>query len=94
MCYCTVFALFYFEFEGNFQEQVLGGLYLEGRFNGGFLALRVGVLIFGGAYFWNFTVYVQTPHALERGRIGVEPRSQSFDPFGQRCGSKGSRLQD
>ena len=29
-----------------------GGLYLEGRFNGGFFALRVGGLIFGGAYTW------------------------------------------
>ena len=94
MCYCTVFALLYFEFEGNFQEQVLWGLYLEGRFNGVFFALRVGGLIFGGAYFWNITVYVQTPHARERGRIGVQPRSQSFDPCGQRCGSKGSRLRD
>ena len=27
-----------------------GGLYLEGRFNGGFFALRVWGLIFGGAY--------------------------------------------
>ena len=40
----TFFALFYFLFEGNFQVQALGGgggLYLEGRFNGGFFALRV-----------------------------------------------------
>ena len=46
----TVFALFYFVFEGNFQVQALplpptpwggGGLYLEGRFNGGFFALQV-----------------------------------------------------
>ena len=35
----TVFALFYFVFEGNFQVQApppplgVGGLYLEGRFN-------------------------------------------------------------
>ena len=29
-----------------------GGLYSEGRFNGGFFALRVGGLIFGGAYTW------------------------------------------
>ena len=37
----TVFALFYFVFEGNLQVQApLGGLYLEGRFNGGFFALR------------------------------------------------------
>ena len=41
VCYYTVFALFYFEFEGNFQVQAPGGLYLEERFNGGFFALRV-----------------------------------------------------
>ena len=46
MSYCTVFALFYFEFEGNFQVQALGGLYSEERFNGGFFALRV----LGGLY--------------------------------------------
>ena len=28
------------------------GLYLEGRFNGGFFALMVWGLIFGGAYTW------------------------------------------
>ena len=40
----TVFALFYFVFDGNFQVQAPpggGGLYFEGRFNGGFSALRV-----------------------------------------------------
>ena len=44
----TVFVLFYFRFEGNFQVQASGGggegggggLYLEGRFNGAFFALR------------------------------------------------------
>ena len=44
---------------GNFQVQALppgGGLYLEGRFNGGFLRYRFRGLIFGGAYFRNFTV--------------------------------------
>ena len=51
MCYCTVFALFNSEFEGNFQVQAPGGLYLEGRFKGGFFTLRWG-LIFGGAYTW------------------------------------------
>ena len=34
--YCTVFALFYFEFEGNFWVQAPWGLYLEGGFIGGF----------------------------------------------------------
>ena len=43
----TVFALFDFVFEGNFQVQAPGGLRLEGRFNGGFFALRVW-----GAYTW------------------------------------------
>jgi len=37
----NVFALFYFVFEGKFQVQAPGGLYLDGRFNGGFFALRV-----------------------------------------------------
>ena len=37
----TVFALFYFVFEGNFQVEAPGGLYLGGRFNEGFFALRV-----------------------------------------------------
>ena len=41
MCYCTVFSLFYFEFEGSFQVQAPGGLYLEWRFNEGFFALRI-----------------------------------------------------
>ena len=45
----TVFALFCFVFEGNFQVQTPpgGGLYSEGRFDGGFFALRVR-----GAYIW------------------------------------------
>ena len=43
----TVFALFYLVFEGNFQVQAPGGLYLEGRFNGGFFVLRVWE-----AYIW------------------------------------------
>ena len=40
----TVFALFYFVFDGNFQYKPPGGLYLEG-------------LIHGGAYFRNFAVF-------------------------------------
>ena len=33
-----------------------GGLNSEGRLNGGFFALRFWGLLFGGAYFRNFTV--------------------------------------
>ena len=77
----TVFALFYFVFEGNFPSTSprgayiwrgnltvfcfvtsLGGLYLEG-------------LIHGGAYFRNFTVYIQYTRKkldlLEQGQHGI-----------------------
>ena len=47
----TIFVFFYFVSEGKFQVQAPpggeGGLYPEGRFNGGFFALR-----FWGAYIW------------------------------------------
>ena len=46
----TILALFYFVFEGNFPSTSPvggGGLYLEGRFNGGVFALPVW-----GAYIW------------------------------------------
>ena len=36
----TIFALFYFAFEGNFPSTSPGGIYLEGRFNGGFFAIQ------------------------------------------------------
>ena len=44
----TRFGLFYFVFACKFQVQApRGGLYSEGRFNGGFFKLR-----FSGAYTW------------------------------------------
>ena len=59
MCYGTVFALFYCEFEGNFQVQAPGGSYLEGdltecflryEFGGGGGGLYLEGLVHGGAY--------------------------------------------
>ena len=49
----TVFALFYFVFEGNFQVQAPGGI-IFGRaiFTEGLLRYRFGGLIFGRAYPW------------------------------------------
>ena len=44
----SVFPLFCFVFEGNFPSTSPRGLYLEGRFNGGFF-LRYRI---GGAYTW------------------------------------------
>ena len=53
----TVFGLFYFAFKGNFRVQAPGGAYVwRGDLRKVFLALPVWGLIFGGAYFLNFTV--------------------------------------
>ena len=55
----TVFALFYFVFEGNFSSTNPRGAYIwRGDFiiTEGFLRYRIGGLIHGVAYFRNFTV--------------------------------------
>ena len=58
----TVFPLFYFVFEGNFQVQAPRGAYIwRGDFTEGFLRYEFGGLIFGGAYFRNFTVFCVNP---------------------------------
>ena len=55
----TVFALFYFVFEGNFPSTSPRGAYIwRGDLTEGFLRYRFRGLIFGGAYFRNFTVCV------------------------------------
>ena len=54
----TVFALFNFVFEGNFPNTSPRGAYIwRGDLRKGFLRYRFGGLIFGGAYFQNFTIY-------------------------------------
>ena len=53
----TIFALFYFVFEGKFQVQAPRGAYIRrGDLTEGFLRYNFEGLIFGGAYFRNFTV--------------------------------------
>ena len=53
----AVFALFYFVFEANFPSTSSQGAYIwRGDLTEGFLRYRFGGLIFGGAYFRNFTV--------------------------------------
>ena len=53
----TVFALFYLVFEGNFTISSRQGAYIwRGDITEGFLRYRFGGIIFGGAYFRNFTV--------------------------------------
>ena len=52
----TVFALFYFAFEGNFQVQAPRGAYIwRGDLTEGFLRYEFRGLVHGGAYFRNFT---------------------------------------
>ena len=47
------------------KQSLLNQLYSEGRFNGGFFALRLGGLIFGGAHFLEFYGMVDS---VQRGR--------------------------
>ena len=63
----TVFALFYFVFEGNFLSTSPRGAYMwRGDLTEGFLRYRIGGLyleglIHGRAYFGNFTVIQKKP---------------------------------
>ena len=50
----TIFALFYFVFEGNFEST--SPPFERGDLTGGGLRYRFWGLLFGGAYFRNFTV--------------------------------------
>ena len=53
----TVFALFYFVFEGNFPSTSPQGAYIwRGNLTEGLLRYEFGGLIFRGVYFRNFTV--------------------------------------
>ena len=57
-CKFTIFALFYFVFEGNFPISSPQGAYIwRGDLTEGFLHYQFEGLIHGGAYFWNFTVF-------------------------------------
>ena len=49
----TVFSLFHFVFEGNFQVHSPGGVYIwRGDLTEGFFRYEFRGLIFGGAYAW------------------------------------------
>ena len=54
----TVFALFYFVFEGNFPSTSPRGAYIwRGDLTDGFLRYRFWGLIFGGAYTWRGLIF-------------------------------------
>ena len=66
MCYCTVFSLYYLEFEGNFQVQSPRAYIWEDDLTTGFLHYKFGGVylylegrIHGGAYFRNFAVVME-----------------------------------
>ena len=61
----TVFGLFYFVYEGNFPSTSPRGAYVwRGNLTEGFLRCRFGGLIFGGAYFRNFTFCLNLKQSL------------------------------
>ena len=70
---CTIFALFYFVFEGNFQIQGppspspgRGFIFAGARGNGGFLALRVwGACIHGELIFGILRYAFAVPQAIQ-----------------------------
>ena len=84
----TVFALFYFVFEGNFPSKSPRGAYIwRGDFTEGFLRYQFGGLIFGGAYtqrayFRNFTVfhyYQFFPNISERFNAQVSSQVERYE---------------
>ena len=68
----TIFALFYFVFEGNFLSTSPRGAYIwRGDLTEGFCVaslggLYLGGLIHGGAYFRNFTVFYGDYHLMSK----------------------------
>jgi len=68
----TVFALFYFVFEGNFPStSPQGACIWRGDLTEGFLRYRFGGLIFGGAYTWRglFSEFYGILRNCHRGRL-------------------------
>ena len=83
----TVFL--WFTFEGNFQVHAPPprGLYLEGRFNGGFFALGDWGLIFRGAYIWRALymegLFLEFYGNLQLGDVPGADLEKSLYAFGQ-----------
>ena len=65
----TVFALFTLYLRAIFQLQAPRGIYLEGRFNGGFLRYGFEGLIHGEAYFRNFTEIFALAGSMVKGYV-------------------------
>ena len=79
----TIFALFYFVFEGKFQVQAPRGAYIRrGDLTEGFLRYDFEGLIFGGSYTWRglFSEFYGT---LSSGSSLVKGRTCARDPVQQ-----------
>ena len=77
MCYCTVFALFILNLKeiSKYMYKPPGAYnYLEGWLTEGLLHNEIGGLIFGGAYFWNFTVSLLQAHYQAPALANVRPQ--------------------
>ena len=83
----TVFALFYFVFEGNFPSTSPQGAYIwRGDLMEGFLRYEFRGLIHGGAYFRNFTVLPKSAYFRNRCLISLpKGLAQSFSVFSSSC---------
>ena len=65
----TVFAFFYFAFEGNFPSTSPRGAYIwRGDLTEGFLRYRLGGLIFGGAYTWRGLYFTVLQFSIFQGK--------------------------
>ena len=84
----SIFALFYFVFEGKFQVQAPGRAYIRrGDLTEGFSRYDFGGLIHGGAYFRNFTVlqiFPYTHYSLYKGPI-LSPNHKPFSQLPHCC---------
>ena len=63
-----------------FLVQAPGGLYLEGRFNGGFSRYRIGGLIFEGAYTWK-GLFSEFYGILKKKKLHVTISLQNSEEF-------------
>ena len=81
----TIFALFYFVFDGKFQVQAPPGAYIRrGDLTEGFWHYHFGGLIFGGAYFWNFTVFIYGLFTMDLSLRSIKTNNWSADDLKKR----------
>ena len=80
----TVFLCFTLYLRAISKYKPPGGLYLEGRFNGGFLRYRFEGLIFGGVYTWRglfsefYGTFEPASLRLDRGGTGYKLKMSLF----------------